>query len=611
MILYKTPYKNARGKNIPEMSQRMEFFLHYWQYIFRSYRLKIDTDIFKSHRTVLNKIRLEINGNFSRCANNIKVFYKDEDLFKNADPLITYITNKKIKANFDNLKTYLERDKFWTDENLINPINKEIDTIDKWLNKYYAIFIAESLQKLISKNENLNEADISQIKKLANCFVIELIQKGLNLKSIDNIHQRLFDARRFPFKKTLSDFLNKEDYEKYKSEILKKFDLKTQLKGIVNIAKRKPRSFYVIFRVHHVKFNHAPIKIFNAEIYNPLTHPKVKPTKRTFTNEDFGISTTPLEKRSACNIIVKTTGTENDAIIFKAYKTALRSLNVFNERLELNGEINLKTAFITELTLDTAYSSTSANENRTKEISEIDPGTLKFLKFLNRLPNKNNDDRKLNDFYGRFSRIIQKRNTPIQLEELWYSLESTFGKKVELIKLFKSVYRIYLNDEILVDIRWFLYENLENHMKMNHAKQIYFLNDTQLKKHGFFLKEGTKLYSVKKFKEGLADIKNLVSCTFITYFIEQHELYFNNRSAYYTKLDKWIECNLTELYAERNLKSHSSMQDDFFYQKKKEIIGMVFLLLRVFFAEYKKEKNANRTIEYVINSISNKAEKLS
>ena len=614
MKLIKAPYSTAHGRPLANATQRIEFFFHYWQYVFSNYRLKYDSHIFKSHRTIINKMRLQIEGNYSHSNTYINKFYTNENLFNANSFFKTHINSLKINTNFTNIEALFlhinahPKDFYKTGTHYRDPalLIHEIFAIEGWLNKYYTKFIVGKLLKELSKDTAINYQDTEKLKQLINCLIIELLHRGYDTKFLTSVPEILFDEKRFPFAKIFTDFTTKEKYDEYKGKEFAKLNIKTQLKGLTNLVNRNPKTFYVVFRVDNVGFKVDPITILDVEFYNPLTHPKI--TVRNNFNlfeEYFSFKNQPKTSQSECNLIVKVSGYREESLMFQGYKKAIDALNVFNKELQQNGRITLKNAFITNDGFNRMFGSTTALKKEYNIIDKIEDDVRGYFSFINKLNVTNKYDKKVITFISQISNTLRSNTTPVRLEEFWYAFESTFGTERELKAFLKNCYKIYNKENILANAKMFLNSELNNIMKFHLPNETYNLSKEQMSKYGLNI-TANRAISTTKFKNNLTNLRDFLKCKFISMFIDEHRNYFVNRAAHEVIVNNWIDYNIDELYVERNLSSHRKMNDDFFYHKRFEIVSMTYTILRIFLPRYLKHRT-RVNIKDVLTEINHEA----
>lgn len=186
MKLQKLKYINTKGIELEFVTKKVEFFLHYWQYVFSNFNYKFDPHIFKSHRTVLHKVRLQIQGNFKDSKGKIKRFFVDEPLFKNDNKIIKYIRRKKVAANITLLQAIFSTNYNRPGAQYRSPddLLKKVDKIEKIFLQFYPRWLTKCLLNKLKQNIPPSNQDLEDIKSLSNCFIIELIERGYSIKYI-------------------------------------------------------------------------------------------------------------------------------------------------------------------------------------------------------------------------------------------------------------------------------------------------------------------------------------------------------------------------------------------------------------------------------------------
>src|SRR5690554_4098777 len=282
MELRKLKYVDENGMEQRYVSQKMEFFIHYWKYLFSNSDLQLDKHYLKSHRTVIQKLRLQIDGNFDYSKKYFKLFLIDEDLFNNRNSIIKAIGNSKEKRTLNKIKklyhSSASNNKWGSDADkpkTKKSLSRQIEKLEVWLSYNYPSILSEKLIFELEKNTVVSSKSIKTMKELINCLIIELFNKGFNPDFITKVPDILFDKNRFPYAKTALDFDSTEEFDLYKTVEWGSLSLKTQIEGIINLINMPLRSRKAVFRVYDINWRHEPYSIYGVEFYNP--HKKFNP----------------------------------------------------------------------------------------------------------------------------------------------------------------------------------------------------------------------------------------------------------------------------------------------------------------------------------------------
>lgn len=605
MKLQKLKYINTKGIELKFVTKKIEFFLHYWQYVFSNFNYKFDSHIFKSHRTVLHKVRLQIQGNFQKSRGKIKTFFIDEPLFNYDNEIIKYIKRKKVAANITSLKAI-----FSTNYSKRSPddLLKGVDKIEKIFLKFYPHWLTKCLLNKLKQDIPPSNKDLENIKSLSNCFIIELIERGYSIKYIQDIPDKLFSWQDFPYEKLRVDFRDDKSYEEYKKDFFNKLDLKSQLNGINNLIKRNTRKFYVVYRVFDLDFQLPSIKIFDIEFYNPNLYPKLPTQTIKIFEENFSFPTHTDHNISQCNATVLVEGMQEDQLYQIGFEKVNKALALLNVELESKGKINFAKAFLSNETFLRMFGSTYALKKEYKTIDKIEDYTKDDIDSINQLSYKNKEDIVLIDFISDQGRILNS-DDPKSLLDFWILYEAYFGKEEEIKKLFLNSYKLYLVNHYLPSAKIFLSSLLDKHHSLfGNLNSFYSLDTKMLEKLGLDIKPLTVI-NTTKFKNNIPNVQTRVNCVFIDQFTNDINTYLHNKTVFNDNLKAWIDYNLTELYAERNLNVHQKMTDQYFRIKKNEIIEMSKIMSRVLFSYHQKYKK-RKSLKIIITIINAEGGKL-
>lgn len=343
----------------------------------------------------------------------------------------------------------------------------------------------------------------------------------------------------------------------------------------------------------------------DTEFYNPNLYPKlITPPQSTIKifEENFSFATRTDHNISQCNAGVLVEGMQEDQLYQIGFEKVNKALALLNVEFESKGKIKFAKAFLANETFSRMFGSTSALKNEYKVIDKIEDYTKDDINDINQLSYKNNEDIVLIDFISDQARILNS-DDPKSLLDLWILYEAYFGKEEDIKKLFVNSYKLYLINHYLSTAKIFLFDLLDkHHILFENLNSFYSLDKGMLEKLGLDIKPLTVINTIK-FKNNIGNIQTRINCFFIEQFINDINTYIHNKTVFNAQLKAWIDYNLTELYAERNLNVHQKMMDQYFRIKKNEIIEMSKVISRILFSyhqKYKKRKN----LKFIIDKIN-------
>jgi len=597
-------YYNNNIKN-PNITARAEFFFHYWIFLFEKQSINFDTYFFKSHRTVINKVRLQIEGNFSQAQNKIKVFLINDIYFDTKNIVIKNIKNPSKRRSIQKLKKICKVSSGWI--NVKSKVLTQINNVEDWLNNEYPKILSECIIAILNKDKPLNAKDIADLKQLANCFIIELFHKGYREKYIGDIPSLLLDFRSFPYKKKSSDFKTKEEFEKYKETTWRKTTLEDQIEAIFRICISPPKTRYVFFRIYDINLRINPVTILDVEFYNPWRQHKLKQRKNSILliKENFTDKARATYKGSSnCNACVRVEGQHEDQMYRKAYIQVKNALSILNRELNTHGKVFQKNAFITNdtFTIITAVH-TNALHRGFKAVNNLEDYQIDDFNFFNSLNKNDPEDQKVINFVATISEALSDWDY-YKPEAIWMILEATFGGQNELKSFFKDVYKIDLKYYFLYRWKNFFSNSFNPFRSFSHPEFDYEITPEQANEIG--INENNTKTGLDKFAQNIHLIKPIVNTPFIVDIVNHIEEYVNNKASFYNKVDKWIDYMVIEFYAYRNLNVHSNMIDEMFLLKKNELLSISNMVMKVFINSYLKPQK-RRSIKKLLKEIHSKA----
>ncbi len=373
MQFKKLKYFDEQTKEeVVNTSIRVEYFINYWQLVFYAQGVIFDKYYLKSHRTIIEKVKLQIEGNFYYAKSNIETFFCNDEHYGNNNILIKRIVKKKVKRAIDDIIRIKDTSRAaWENEAKANIqprkhlLKKHILTIKNWIDSSYSFEISKCLIELLEKNTPIDNSDKEDIKKLTNYLIIELFNKGFNERFIKELPEILFDIDRFPFEKTDADFTNNDEYNEYKKNEWETLTLKKQIESFVNLLNRPLKTRYLIFQVFDVNWRCEPLRFLDVEFYNPNIgfNPKITLKEKLpliIFNETFSLNHKEDENKSQCNAFVKIEGLQEEQIYLKGYKKVKLALSVLNRELDTNGKVFVNNVFVTNSSFNQIWGTSNA-----------------------------------------------------------------------------------------------------------------------------------------------------------------------------------------------------------------------------------------------------------
>lgn len=591
-------YYYSKKKVSLSVSQRVEFFLHYWDYIMSAYQWKIDNKIFKSHRTVLEKVRLQLEGNYKHSRRYLQSFFIDDELFS---PLNSFI----IKYENENLRSLRL---LVPNRSITNHQKQTLEAlvkVEKTFLKKYCTRLVSMLYRQLSKKDNLyaNYHDVNEIKWIVNALIVELKYSGYNWDYLKKLPEQLFKMDGFPFPKLRTEFASDELYSKYKREYYKKIDLKLQLNGIVNLVDRPKRKFSVIFKVFDINLTVEPVLIGDVLFYNPVTHPQlILPPKRiTLFKEDF-TNTHGDYFKSYCNATVIVNTRQDELAYSSGFDKVSKALQIFNHFIEGKGKLNRVNSFLSNEAKTTMWGSTLGMYGHKKTVEELNPSVVEQVEYINQLDLSNSKDSRIFNVISEQVKVFDS-NTLYDLKDLWILLESSIGEENRVKEVLFSAVKLYVHLYFLSAVKIYLHRVLSEPLFHN-PDRFYFLKDNLLKKYGLHTEIGKRIYTMKMVRS-INAIDNHFSLAFITDYLSNVKSFSDNPILFYNKLNIWCDSLLSELYVERNLNVHKKMSDSYIALKKEEFDMLTraysSILLRTHF-KYKKRKTLESINDIIVQN---------
>jgi hypothetical protein len=610
MKLHKLNYTDdVTGEVLQHTSRRVEYFFHYWSLLFSQNGFFFDNNYLKSHRTIIEKLRLQVIGNFKHSKKSIKYYFSDDTTFSNDNLIIKGIKDTKERRAVQKIKRLAKTGNGQWDNLKPKTFITQIVTLQKWLDTNYCKLISETLLSLLDKNTKLKESEQEQIKQLTNCFIIELFNKGFNRSYVRNIPDYFFDAAKYPFEKMRSEFPDENSYKEYQKKEWKTMTLKKQLDGLLNLISREPRMRNLIYRVYDVNFRHDPLKVCDVEFYNPNSgfNPKINlalPPK--LFEETFTFKPEPYEISSQLNACVEVWGIQEEQMFSKGFEKVKNALSIFNKELNINGKVYPKNVFITNKGFNRIWGSTDALNRGLKAVDKDHVFQNERIDWINQLDYEIEKDKAVLNFVCKLSGLLSQEDH-YSPEGMWMILEATFGNELSIKKIFKSIYRLYLHHNFHARAKILLGHSLNPSLSFNHPVFHYELDIKTCEK--LELTEDTSDKSLLKFKKKILGIESILDIHLIQELATYIDLYDSNRADFYKQLDQYIDYIISELYSQRNLSLHRNMSDELFLLKQNDLKEMMSIVLNVFLFYYLKPTK-RKTIGDIAKIIEKKAQAL-
>lgn len=622
---------------VPFVNQRLEYFHHYWNFLFQKNTgaLFLYDERFESHRSLFNKLDLQLDVNASRYAKSLSLYFINHKYFNKENIILrnSRVTNLKIQNIIETFNSkFLRGDKIKNDSSICQKHHQEfylgLKEIEKSvLRGDYSKRILNGLIKILSENKPLNEQTKSDLKFLINASIIELYYYGYSLKQI----QRIPDIILFPnlkkndfhFDKTISDFSSKSEYDDYIGKELKILTLDKQIRSLLKLITKPIKSGYYLFKINGIDLQSSnSIRIWNTTFYNPQL--KLKLNYLTLRNDlkdyvkdiemyfdDYVKEEDKLSKQSTCNAIIKTEYRplywgNSDKGFLKAVKEVNEALSVFkNLRYGYTGNsttygaISLLNYVLTDNNLCYLGAPDFQKEyNPPFKIEQEQTESFKeSLESINKLDLSNSFHKSLSSIH---SNLCKLRMEPyvFNFKDYWTIIYETLfpNQPYEAIDFIQKCFDFKLKSGFFIDTKIFLSSSL----KFNHSFDgltDYSLKERDLKGLDLHIPLLKKI-DAKRFERKFTEIPKHVSFEFLSDIIAELSLFKNDRIKITEKLNLWIEKTINEIYSERNLETHNNISNDLSHLKlRDDFIFMSNMALQVTFRLCnKKTKSINDII---------------
>ncbi|HAF30930.1 MAG TPA: hypothetical protein DCG75_17975 [Bacteroidales bacterium] len=606
-----TDYKNLN------VSKRVEYFLHYWNFLFQnnSGLLLIHQEKFESHRSLLEKLELQLTENWSKCNKRVTGFFKSHSYFEKDNILF----RKSYKTTQEADKFFKEFEQKWT---IKDPGKKEaqVDIFNQFkkikrlvLRNYINRLLSALVQQLRQDNP-IDEKFKNDIHFLINAIIVELYSHGFTIEDLKEIANIIVFPKahiyKFPFDKTIRDFNeNVELFKIYKTETTNTINLHEQIACIQNFIddNKYPKLIgYCVFNISDFDFQlEKPITIWGVTFYNPQNIRKVKLNKIfNFIEEDRRSDFECIEINfnhlidleqnkninSTCNAMIKVNyrmfNNDNPVIsiphVINKVDKALQVLkklkrDFVNRDVFVFGRILASKCILLDkefdyrqfITIKNDYYSFSFDESQ-KTVFEAE------LIFINKLYPKR---QKLIDLYAYLCQA-DTDEFAFNFKDFWTVLvEANFpNNPEEFIKKCQLVFRKELNDRLFIDTKIFLNDSLVK-KSINLPASKYLLKNSASKQIGLNIPE-KRSFDAEKFKSNYNKLKNHLEFDFLDDILDELDECHNNLEEYAKKIDIWLDETIWSVYAERNLETHNNIATDYSLIKLKHnflYIGKIFL----------------------------------
>ncbi|MBU6122460.1 hypothetical protein [Hymenobacter siberiensis] len=478
--MIKLSYKDdVTSQHQPNITARVEFFFHYWKFALTNQRANFDIFFLKSHRTIIEKLLLQIEGNFRYAKPRFVFFFQNDSLFNKKNFIVKNIQQRNVKRAIGKLRAYCRLSNSGWTASSPEKIVRTIKTIDSWLDTEYSTLLVREVIAVLEKDEPVDNDVIASLKQMANCLIVELLHKGFGVNYIKNIPDALHDYRNFPYERMRGEFDSDNEYDTYKKDIFLNLTLKNQIEGIINLLNRPQRTFNVLFKVYNINWAMEPKIILGVEFYNPKTHPKILHKLDThFFEETFVFDVEKDENPSQCNAIVKVVGTQEEQVSLKGFYQARHSLAILNKEIDANGEIYIRNCFISNANLDILWGSSDALHRGVVRVDSLEDYQIENIKFINNLNPNDQQDKKIINLLSVVTASASKSS--YAPEKLWMALEAAFGSEDAIKELTKSLLKLYLKHNFMYEWKVFLINTLNDNKPFASNEDNYSLSQSEV-----------------------------------------------------------------------------------------------------------------------------------
>lgn len=609
MFLQKLEYHDGTGIAMPNASKRIEFLVHYWQYVFSKQNFRLEDEWLKSHRGLLQRVKLQIETNYESgtgIRKKVKTFFVDEKYFDSNDPIIKSLPRVK-KADIIDLQGILSK-RFnqvgHADHVAASDILKKLDKVITYFEGNYARKLKKQLLSQLSSNAPINDSIISELRVLVNCLIVELLLKGFTEKYLKDLVFKIQNIDDFPYDRLRGDFNTDQEFQTYKEGIFGNLTIKDQLNGIINLLGHEERAFEVIFKVYGLNWSLEPLEILDVTFYNPNRNNKIIPVQ--FFNEDFTISGNDEQKsNSYCNAYVEVKGIQEPMIIDRAYNKVAAALSILNAQIEKSPFIRRDKALISvkDRVPKVLFGSFSA-VNDAELINRIPDYKKDDIAYINNLNWSVEKDQDLIRLISEISALMQS-DSKYTILDIYSNLEGYFGKADFLKTLFFNCFKIWADNHYFVSVKLLLRNFAVSSGVRPEVHEEYKLSSSQVSSFGFVITPGSVI-NFRKFSNKLNHANNAIDTPFWNWVISDALEYRNNKTNWHDKIKARIEYYIDELNTERNLIVHSRQTEHYTRMRREEFFNFILIILRVY-TSYHMSYSIRRTVSHVADKIQIKA----
>ncbi|MFA5328171.1 MAG: hypothetical protein WC384_10305 [Prolixibacteraceae bacterium] len=587
------PISNYIDSNTEEpvvyINRRLEYFHHYWNFLFKKNAgfLLLTHEKFESHRSLLDKVRLQAEVNHKECKHPLKRILFDHEYFKNDNILLRDDFHALNKIN-DFLLAFEQlakdcRPKENDKEKSINAQTKIIGFIDdiksSVLKNEYERIVINTLSKVLNINEPITPRVKKDLQFLINAAIVELFHFGYSSDYIKNIPEIII------FPKEIKG--------------TEKTNLDQKIESLLDLLKPQKLNGFYIFKIDNIDLQEAPITIWDVTFYNPEKERRIvceRTDEWKKKIEDYEIFQTENDdnqinqnQASTCNAIVKIEyrplfSRKPDNSLFTALARVEKSLDAFNmlnrnyiDNLQIKGAIK----YSKYLLLSEGYSCIAIPpfiERLTQEpfkLTSSQNSTLKKnLSYINKLNPEIDFQKKLIDIYA----YQCKANLDLyrfNFKDYWtVCCEAIFPNDTNgFIAFCKKCLRSRAQSALFLDTRDFL----ENTLTIDIFPG-YHLNQEAMENIGIKSVKVGESYNTKEFENKYKQISDYLVFEFIQDIIDELDK-LKRGNEYFEKLDKWLEKTIWEVYSERNLEVHNNIQTDLSLTKLRDLFLFIISIV--------------------------------
>lgn len=609
MFFQKLRYHDGTGVEMTEASKRIEFIVHYWQYVFSHQHFRMDEEWLKSHRGLLQRIKLQIETNFNSgngCRSKVRRFFVSEPLFDTSNPIISILSANK-KTDIANLQTTFSgtfNQSGHADFVSADIILRDLNRVITYFDNYYHSKLKSAILAELSRNDTVTNTSISNLRALLNCLIVELLSKGFTQKYLSDLVFKIQNPKTFPYERLRGDFNTDQEYEIYKEGIFNNLSIKDQIKSIVNLLNQEERQFEVIHKVYGINWQLEPLKILDVTFYNPSRNTKIIPFQ--FFNEDFTIAGSDTSKpNSLCNAYVEVNGIQESMLLDRAHAKVSAALSILNAQIEKQTYLKRDKALLAvkDRNPKVLFGSFSAI-NEVEVIDRIPEFKKDDIDYVNQLDWTMPEDRELIRLISEISELM-KSDSKYSILDIYSNLEGYFGKANAIKKLFANCFKIWSDKHYPVSVKLLLINASSSTGTRYEVNEEHEMTIGQINAQGFDTTPGRAINYVK-FMNKLAQTKILIDTPFWDWVIDDAIEFRDNRNTWNTKMKNRIEYYIDELNTERNLIVHSRQTEEYTRMRKQEFFNFILIILRIY-TFYHLSYTNRKTVATVSDKIERKA----